>query len=280
MKPIVILYSCDRGADVLYALALGEQGYKVVHCPDIAALRLEVSLAAKIAPQGNEPVVAVLAADMPQNRVGAGILAAMPQFGVVIMLESSDDASLMSALQLGVDACCQRGAVPQVLALTVQSVMRRLEQNHAGTVVARNALQAFQGAVSLPEPGGQWQLHDRAWLLQTPAGKRVRLTSAERSFILELIQRPGQTATHADLWTACGNPIANADVVKSRVGVVVSRLRSKVAQQGVELPLKSLYGRGYMFTGAIAATDITAGDARLPQDSIQEDRFKKTMLSR
>lgn len=276
MKPIVIFYRCGPGSDAPYTLALNEQGYRVIHCADTATLRREAGKAARVALPGNEPVVAVLAAGMPQNRAGASILAAMPRFGVVIMPDSFDDASLTAALQLGVDAWCPRQAAPQVLALVVQCVMRRLEQNNAGFASV---------PVSLPCPGAQWQLDDRAWVLRTPAGKQVRLTYAERCFMLELVRLPGLSATHADLGAACGNTAMDGAVVKSRLGVLVSRLRRKVAQHGADLPVQSLYKLGYMFSGDIAADGIEsnkalAGGVRPPRRIIHEGRRKKTMLSR
>lgn len=285
MKPIVIFYRCGPGSDAPYTLALNEQGYRVIHCADTATLRREAGKAARVALPGNEPVVAVLAAGMPQNRAGASILAAMPRFGVVIMPDSFDDASLTTALQLGVDAWCPRQAAPQVLALVVQCVMRRLEQNNAGFASARNELLACPAPAPLPWPDTQWQLDDRAWVLRTPAGKQVRLTYAERCFMLELIRRPGLSATHADLGVACGNTAMDAAVVKSRLGVLVSRLRRKVAQHGADLPVQSLYKLGYMFSGDIAADGIEsnealAGGVRPPRRITHEGRRKKTMLSR
>jgi len=258
MRPVVLFYGgdLDHGA-THHVAALAEQGYEVIHCPDTVHLRNQVGQALAAAELSGEPIMAILAAEQSRNQAAAGILAAWPQVGVLAQLDSCDNASLVAALQLGVDTWCPRTCSSSVLLLALHGLKRRLE----GTVV-RMAVPSDRSGVdsALPTPVTpetsvvplqKWVLSDQAWLLQTPEGHEIPLTSSERGFMLKLVNGPDMSATHHDLLHQAG-PGADCAAARTRLGVLVSRLRRKVAEHGATLPVKSLHSRGYMFSGDIA----------------------------
>src|SRR5690606_1971842 len=111
---------------------LALQGYELRHCPDTAALRFHIRLAITESSQSSDPVMAVLAASGPHNRTAASILAAVPQIGVLARIDGCDDATLAATLQLGVDTWCPRSCSPDILALALHSLKRRLERSGPG----------------------------------------------------------------------------------------------------------------------------------------------------
>lgn len=253
------------------------------HCPDTAALRSTLRQALHEASHGGESVLAVLAATAPLNRAAASILAAVPQVGVLVCLDACDDASLAGVLQLGVDAWCPRNCAPAVMALALHSLKRRLEACAPSVHPSASPVIQHRGAgAKLPV----WMLLDHGWVLKTPAGKALRLTSSERAFMLGLAQSEAHTATHAQLLHALGRGEPDTSAARARLGVLVSRLRRKAAAQGEQLPLQSLHSRGYMFIDPITLeADVSKGrQINTEQPANQEcgfaERRLNTMLSR
>jgi len=296
MKPVVLFYSAGSCPDTSgHATALALHGYEVRHCSDAAALRLHVRQAVDEAAQSSEPVLAVLANATPLNRAAASILAGLPQVGVLAQLDACDDAALVATLQLGIDAWCPRNCSSEVLVLALHNLKRRLERGGAGAIVAASApavqaeIPAMPGEAPAsgrpPAAEGQWLLLEQAWVLETPAGRQLRLTSSERNFMLKLLEQPDNTAAHIDLFQRRGQRPADAQMAKRRLGVLVSRLRRKVAGRGDELPLKSLHNWGYMFTGNLAmwgfALPAGSKSGASPHGARpQEGRRRNTILSR
>src|SRR5690606_11341967 len=122
-----------------YAVALAQHGYELRHCHNTAVLRTHVRRAVEEARQSGEPVLAVLANAAPLNRTAASILASLPQVGVLALLDSYDDAALVAALQLGIDAWFPRNCSSEVLALAFHNLMRRLERGSGGMASAPSA---------------------------------------------------------------------------------------------------------------------------------------------
>ncbi|MDX3893758.1 helix-turn-helix domain-containing protein [Pusillimonas sp.] len=296
MRPVVLFYTFESSPDASrHAAALALHGYEVRHCPNAAALRLHVRQAVDESAQSSEPVLAVLANATPLNRAAASILAGWPQVGVLAQLEACDDAALVATLQLGIDAWCPRGCSSEVLALALHNLKRRLEHASAGPAAPASGppsqveSQALHGPASAIGPPlaaeGRWLLREQAWVLETPTGQQLRLTSSERNFMLKLLEQPDKTATHIDLFQRRGQRPADAQVAKRRLGVLVSRLRRKVAGRGDELPLKSLHNWGYMFTGNLAVWGFATpagSDGRVAPHKArpQEGRRRNTILSR
>ncbi|MNV96950.1 hypothetical protein D3C71_1920120 [compost metagenome] len=98
------------------------------------------------------------------------------------------------------------------------------------------------------EVSGKWQFHDAAWTLVSPQGTRVSLTLAERDFLLKLTTSADKRLPRGD--AAGADAQAGRESVR-RTDVVVSRLRRKAQDLNVELPIRTVWGWGYAFTGEI-----------------------------
>jgi DNA-binding response OmpR family regulator len=107
---------------------------------------------------------------------------------------------------------------------------------------------ARAGATTPAEATGKWQFQDAAWTLVSPRGTRLALTQAERDFLLKLTTSPDKRMPRGDL--PASDPQAGRDSVR-RTDVVVSRLRRKAHETNMELPIRTVWGWGYAFTGDI-----------------------------
>jgi len=165
-----------------------------------------------------------------------------PQVGIVMLTAFGSDATRIEGLEGGADAYLVKGASLEVIEATCRSVMRRL------TLQAGMApRQTGGGASSQPDPA-EWGLDVQQGLLHRD-GFTVSLTTAEASFLQRLFLAEGATVTRVDLLAHMGK----ADTLNNlrNLDGCAARLRRKVEHElAMSLPLRSLYGIGYAFTGA------------------------------
>lgn len=246
MGPAILFYSPEENPHLpAYTQMLANYGFRLCHCPDTASLRHALRRELSSSRRTAEPVMAVLAASAPLNRSAVSILTAAPDVGVLAYVDGCDDATLAETLQLGVDAWCPRDCSAVVLALTLHGLKRRMER---GVSRAVGSPQGDGGTSDTHAVDKVWALRDQGWALETPDGVSVRLTSSERQFVMALAMQSDKSASHAQLLRALGRKVSDDHRI---LGVLVSRLRRKVAQFEEELPIKSIYDRGYMFAAQI-----------------------------
>lgn len=187
------------------------------------------------------PALVLLNADFMQNcAVSHYLRAAAP--GVCIILRTPDykEQTLMRALQSGADGYFSGRVSAHFLSSLVFSRMR------SGANYLPAAAQSNVSA--LPEHG--WCFAEQAWVMVSPDGLRVRLTSSERALFLALTNQPQMCASHniliEHLWSGSHKAEENG---RERMSVMVNRLRQKFKAKGLELPIRTLHGKGYMFYG-------------------------------
>jgi DNA-binding response OmpR family regulator len=188
--------------------------------------------------------VAVLAGSLAQSMDALQYLHAVcPGVGVVVLMHSRNDAAYVQALHSGADACCPVSVSTPLLAAVVFSVLRRLVAAPASASVATTA------------NGAGWRLLESGSVLLGPADARIPLTTGERAFMATLLSADDAKAPHRQLIDAVNACYAHAAprTHRARLGLLISRLRRKVASHGHDLPLKSVHNWGYMFTGKVAS---------------------------
>src|SRR5690606_37388611 len=94
---------------------------------------------------------------------------------------------------------------------------------------------------------GWWSLLYQGWVLVTPSGQRVSLTSTERACFLCLLANPQRELTRQALMQAV--PQASLRTIN----VSSSRLREKVRAAAARLPLSTVIGMAYVFLGNTVA---------------------------
>ncbi|MBB1627977.1 response regulator transcription factor [Achromobacter sp. UMC71] len=174
----------------------------------------------------------------------AGLRAMDTTAGIVAVSTFDSPENRILGLHCGADACFQPEVATAEIAAALQALVRRVP------VTGRRPLEAEPRAATAgaADGNGKWQFQDAAWTLVSPRGKRLALTQAERDFLLKLTTSPDKRMPRGDL--PPGDPHAGRESVR-RTDVVVSRLRRKAQETNMELPIRTVWGWGYAFTGDI-----------------------------
>ncbi|MDS1140330.1 helix-turn-helix domain-containing protein [Pusillimonas sp. SM2304] len=215
---------------------LQAQGFQVLRCTDVLALHQYILTSAST----HAPPVAILSGTLTENCAAATYLRTLHAgAGIVAIVDPAPETDAILSLQSGVDNCFARNASPALLGAILFRLMAR-----AGAVPDADASAA-------PASGGIWSLEEQSWVLVSPDGVRIALTTGERAFLTALLNAPDLRATHRQLIDAvnAGYALSEAPTHQGRLGVMVSRMRRKFTAHGLTMPLKSVHNWGYMFTG-------------------------------
>ncbi|AYN19278.1 EAL domain-containing protein [Alcaligenes aquatilis] len=162
--------------------------------------------------------------------------------GIVAVQSGLSASARVQLLLTGADACLALDVqVPELMAWC-HAVRRR---NVYAAVSASQAMQEVQ------EHSGQqeWILRDKGWTLVAPNGVGLELTHSERQLMDAFIRHADARFSREDLMRDKGLAASDSRAVDS----LISRLRRKASQAGVALPIKSVHGWGYTFTGKLIA---------------------------
>ena len=239
--PVVLFLQCvSPGSGKLshYAKHLQAQGFQVLACNNILALyRLaQANLAI------NALACSVLAGTHLDNCAAANYLRTLyPGLGIVAVADFASQLEPLQVLQSGADSIFPLNAEAPLLSAILFRLLWRIKQRWADATPP----------VAAGVPG--WQLQEQAWVIVSPDGKRIPLTTGERAFLSTLMAAGGARASHAELTDAVNAAYALGPQAlhKGRLGVLVSRMRRKFDEQGINMPLKSIHRWGYMFTGPL-----------------------------
>jgi len=166
-------------------------------------------------------------------------LRASPVLGIVVVGTGLGIENRLRCLQSGADICLPDPVDSRELACVLLALARRLPGR---------ASEEITQAESAPENAGRWELRDQNWTLVSPAGVAISLSANERLVVRTLLDVAGRAVGRAEL-----NQELEADSNVGRSGgarsidVIVSRLRRKAEMAGVILPIRTVYGSGYLF---------------------------------
>ena len=176
-----------------------------------------------------------------------------PGVGIVMLTAFSEDQARVDGLSGGADAYLVKNTSLEVIEATCRSVLRRLE---ATPVTPAPASAPEPAQDSAPQPTG-WQLRTADCMLAGPNGKTAMLTLMELGFLQAVMAKPGQTLTREALLSAMGK-VDTLSNLRNLDGCAARLRRKSVAAIGLELPLRSFYARGYVFTGDALASEPVA----------------------
>ncbi|WP_447920086.1 DNA-binding response regulator [Achromobacter aegrifaciens] len=174
----------------------------------------------------------------------AGLRAMDTTAGIVAVSTFDSPENRILGLHCGADVCLQPDVSAAEIAAALQALVRRIPApgRRAADPEPRPA------PSSAPESAGKWQFHDAAWTLVSPQGTRLALTLAEREFLLKLTTSADRRLPRTD---PPGLDAHSGRESIRRTDVLVSRLRRKAQDLNVELPIRTVWGWGYAFTGEI-----------------------------
>ena len=156
--------------------------------------------------------------------------------GIVVTGRDMSVDSRLRCLQSGADACLPDPQDPRELACILLALARRLP-----------------AAVDLPPAedlgAGQWELRDQGWTLAAPSGTTLSLSANERLIVRALLEVAGRAVGRDELGDELRVDGGGVRASSARsIDVIVSRLRRKAEQAGLMLPIRTVYGSGYLFT--------------------------------
>lgn len=161
--------------------------------------------------------------------------------GIVVKGDAMPVEVRLRCLQSGADAALCAPLDDRELACVLLALARRLPawQDHLD-VEAPTALPA----------SGKWELRDQDWTLAAPSGATLSLSANERLLVRTLLKAEGKAVSRgtlsADLGADGGGGVNRMSGARS-IDVVISRLRRKAELAGLILPIRTVYGSGYLF---------------------------------
>ncbi|WP_235816803.1 response regulator transcription factor [Bordetella ansorpii] len=143
----------------------------------------------------------------------------------------------LRCLQSGADACLPSPVDERELACVTVALARRLLPTIGAHVEP-----------DLPTDTGRWELRDQDWTLIAPAGVHLSLSANERLIVRALLDLSGRSIGRADLAAQLASEGEAGRTTGARsIDVIISRLRRKAELAGVTLPIRTVYGSGYLF---------------------------------
>ncbi|WP_313380900.1 response regulator transcription factor [Achromobacter insolitus] len=155
--------------------------------------------------------------------------------GIVVTGRGMSVDSRLRCLQSGADACLPDPQDPRELACILLSLARRLPTGQ-------------DAALAEAAQTGQWELRDQGWTLAAPSGATISLSANERLIVRSLLEVAGKAVGRSELGDELKVEGGGVRASGSRsIDVIVSRLRRKAELAGVMLPIRTVYGSGYLF---------------------------------
>ncbi len=155
--------------------------------------------------------------------------------GIIVTGKALSLDDRLRCLQSGADACLSGTQDPRELACMLLALARRLPVG-----------QPAAGADGVAS--GQWELRDQGWTLVAPSGTAISLSANERLIVRSLLEVAGRAVGRNELGDELRVEGGGARSSGSRsIDVIVSRLRRKAELAGVMLPIRTVYGSGYLF---------------------------------
>lgn len=165
---------------------------------------------------------------------------------IVTEFAEFNEQQIIHALYCGADRYCVQTNGTDLWIAAISSLLRRFR-------ASESRLEVATAAVPMSQVEKTWVVADEGWLLFSPEGEKLALTTTERQLVNALCHQPDKRASHQHLLDAISNGDESEDmaVAHNRLGVVVSRLKRKAQSQGIQVPIRSVYKWGYMFGAAV-----------------------------
>ncbi|WP_255469258.1 EAL domain-containing protein [Achromobacter sp. UMC46] len=155
----------------------------------------------------------------------------------------------INALLAGADSCYGASISYSEVAAAIQSAQRKLTLSYApaGHAARRSEPAPGQVATSPPPVEKAWRLGDNEWTLIPPGGEGISLTRMERLVLQAIHRHPEKLVGRGDFTDESADIASNG----RSLDLIVSRLKRKGNVAGASIPIRSMRGKGYAFSGEL-----------------------------
>ncbi|MEN9314342.1 MAG: hypothetical protein RIS35_735 [Pseudomonadota bacterium] len=159
--------------------------------------------------------------------------------GILALTERGSVRERLLGFEHGADHCLDKPLDLEEVASTVRALWRRV----------RHTLQHQGGAQTGVSPLTGWAIDAARNLLMAPDGRSAILSDQEFSLVAALFADPGTVIPKQTLLRTL-YPGDGGSGDPHRIEVVLSRARRRAAAAGLQLPVRSVFGKGLVFTTA------------------------------
>ncbi|MCD0504694.1 winged helix-turn-helix domain-containing protein [Bordetella petrii] len=160
--------------------------------------------------------------------------------GIVVVGADLGLETRLRCLQSGADVCVPGAPDSRELAGVMLALARRL---------AASQPVVLDDPEPRDEPAARWELRDQSWTLMSPSGVAISLSANERLIVRALLDVAGRAVGRMELGKQLESDSSLSRASGSRsIDVIISRLRRKAELAGVTIPIRTVYGSGYLFT--------------------------------
>jgi len=96
---------------------------------------------------------------------------------------------------------------------------------------------------------GSWRLFPSNWVLETPLGVRIKLTTKELDFMTLLVSNPKAVISRLELRDKLG--YFNTESGNHALQSLINRFRQKIESHNIPSPIQTAHAVGYTFIGEI-----------------------------
>lgn len=156
---------------------------------------------------------------------------------IILLTTSSSADDMIEGYNAGADICFVKPIDCRELGAAVCNIVQRLEVCHPCSLEKESTLHV-----------GTWMLVSEEWLLISPEGKKLHLTSKEYAFLNLLADAPQDIVSRDSLLKILG--YEHNDCGNRSLESLVYRLRKKISPN-LDTPIKTANGSGYTFAALI-----------------------------
>ncbi len=162
---------------------------------------------------------------------------------IIILTARSTLDDKLAGLKCGADFYLVKPIDCRELAATIANLFARLDMAPA---VPEQELQGDSDTLA------QWKLERKGWILITPKGDSIKLTSKEFEFMASLSLRSNTIVARRDILKILDYP--STEQASHALESMIYRLRKKIEEAGCEFPVKTSHGAGYCLSADIIRT--------------------------
>lgn len=157
--------------------------------------------------------------------------------GIIVVTARSGREARMKGLLDGADHYLVKPVDINELTVAITALWRRLHPRRQTAAREEGTDDSAHG----------WHLDSTGRTLQFGQGSQLILSEKEGQFLKALLASQNQVLSKEELHIAVfGHPCEHEHDVH-RIEVITSRIRRKAREQGLELPLRAVFGRGLVF---------------------------------